>query len=88
MSVNKELQELKILVASHQATVNEWMKTTIEYRKNLYDKIDKINNALGNLPCKERYGWYSSINKQIKFIWGVTGAIGIAIVLDWLKEKK
>ena len=52
MSVNKELQELRISVVSHQSKVDEWMTTTTEYRKTLCEKIDKINDVLIKLPCK------------------------------------
>ena len=88
MSVNKELQELRISVVSHQSKVDEWMTTTTEYRKTLCEKIDKINDVLIKLPCKERSGWYSSINRQIKFLWGITGAVIIAIIAEWINGKK
>jgi hypothetical protein len=77
MSVNKELQDLKVEVAEFKAGINEWMATTTEYRKALCTKLDTLNNRFTELPCRERKGWYTSMGKQVAFMWGLlcTGCV-------------
>ena len=72
----KDFNKLTTDVAVFTATVTEWMKTTSDYRLQLCAKIDKITDKLYILPCSERKGWYQSMGRQVKFMWGfITGII-------------
>ena len=94
----KENLNLMIEFASFKATMDEFMKTTTEYRKQLCIKIDKIDTALSNhitevtekinlLPCREQVGIYNSINKQIKYLWAIITGIMLAIINSWIRQK-
>ena len=78
----QRLQELREDFISFKATITEWTNNTTEYRKNQCYKIDKIIATLGLLPCKERVGWYQSINNQIKFIWVIVTGVVIALLKE------
>lgn len=74
--------------------VANWMSTTSDYRKQLCEKIaelkngqDKIFCILDKLPCDKRSGYYQSISRQMKFIWGVVAGIVLAIIKEWAQNK-
>lgn len=73
-------------LARLEERVTNWMETTNEYRKNLCCKIDRIMDTLTNLPCKERKGWYESMNKQVGWVWKAVGALAIALVVGFFKH--
>lgn len=80
MSLNEELNNLKSAVAEHKGKVDEFIINTVGYRKDLCSKLDRIMTNLTQLPCSERKGWYTSMNKQIGFMWVVLGFILAAII--------
>jgi hypothetical protein len=69
--------------------VNNWIETTKDYRKSQCDKIDEVRDNvkkifewLEKLPCKERGGWYKSMNRQVSFMWAVLAIlIGLNITI-------
>ena len=75
------------------AKVTEWMNSTTEYRKSLCSKIDDINKKLdetskkfADLPCRERSGWHTSVNRQLNFIWLAVGGVILKLVADWVQK--
>ena len=63
-------------IAVLQERVDNWMKTTMDYREQLCEKIDRIDKKmngiferLGQLPCERRAGWYDSLAGQVRVLW-------------------
>lgn len=74
--------------------IDNWMKTTIDYRKELCSKIqevkdiqEKIFDKLEKLPCDKRGGWYQSMSKQVKIQWGLLMAVMTAFIYEWVKKR-
>ena len=73
---DKEAKTLAVL----EERVKQWMDTTVDYRRTLCSKLEEMKNEnritqdkifawLESLPCKERKGWYNSMDKQVKTVW-------------------
>jgi hypothetical protein len=76
------------------AKVSEWMDTTVQYRKDLCAKQDRLlakqesfDIKLNDLPCKERKGIYDSVNKQLGIIWIVISCVIVAVFAEWIKGR-
>lgn len=82
-----DLQVLETKLAVFTEKVSNWMDTTTEYRKQLCHKVDAINDKLALLPCAERKGWYQSMSRQIKFLWMITGAAVVGVIIEWAKKR-
>ena len=74
-------------IAVLQERVDNWMKTTHDYREQLCEKIDRIDKKmnsiferLGQLPCDKRIAWYESIAGQVRVLWIFITAIIMVIV--------
>ena len=67
--------------------VENWMSSTTEYRKALCDKMDKINEKMNLLPCRERVEHTNSIKLQLKAIWVIISAGILGIIAEWIKLK-
>ena len=78
--MSSDLNKLEQEVAEHRGRVNEFIANTIGYRKDLCAKLDRITSVLTKLPCDARQGWYTSIGRQVGFMWVVLGVILAAIV--------
>jgi len=85
--LDDKFNELKNDVSAFTAKVTEGMETTTEYRKSLCFKIEEVKTTISNLPCKERFFWYQSANKQIKWLWTITGGMILAILKDWIEKR-
>ena len=81
------LEEIRTRLAVLTEKVENWMKTTNDYRKSLCDKLDSMTIKLNDLPCKERRIMYQSVGLQIKMLWGFITLIVTAIVVDWVKGR-
>lgn len=70
MGDDRRKDDNKIAVLEERVT--NWMESTTEYRKDLCRKIDIITNKLGELPCKERSGWYGTMKARTQVtMWAV-----------------
>jgi hypothetical protein len=78
--VGNDLNKLSQEVAEHRGKVDEFIINTVNYRKDLCGKMDKLFNLFSNLPCKERSGWYKSMDRQVGFMWVVLGGLLLAIL--------
>ena len=87
MSVNKEIEQIKIELSGFKASVESWMLTTTEYRQSLCHKIDDILIRLNDLPCKERKGWYASFGRQLNFMWVILSGMILAIIADFFRNR-
>ncbi len=85
--MHDETSDIKVELASFTATVKEWMATTNEYRKNLCGKIDKITDKVNDLPCKTRSAWYSSMNRQVMFMWVGIGLLFGVVIEDGIDRN-
>lgn len=81
-TMGNEINDLKVTLASFTAKVTEWMDTTVQYRKDLCIKQDRIlkkqdtfDEKLTALPCKERGEMYKNIGKMTKVVWGAIGVV-------------
>ena len=59
-----------------QERLNTFIDNTKQYRADLCDKIDYITQKIDSFPCKERSGWYKSMETRVTLTWG-------AIILTW-----
>lgn len=77
--------------------VNNWMDTTIGYRKILCEKIDCLdkkiavmNDKMSQLPCKERVAEcktkFSNINGWLKF-YGATFTLVLAAIVGVILKR-
>jgi seryl-tRNA synthetase len=55
--------------------------------KSTNSMVVNLNEKIGQLPCRERSAWYQSMNKQVKWLWMVSGGAIAAIVVEWIKKK-
>jgi len=83
MSIAKDMEEIKIAMASLTAKVGEFMNTTTDFRKTLTADVKEISNKVIGLPCRERKGWYNSMSKQVSWLWKVCGAIALALAIGF-----
>ena len=81
--VDRELQDLKIDIASFTAKVNEWMVTTKDYRIELCKKVDSLDKKMDclpqTLPCKMQDERIRGVEQKVSKIEGkasVFGALG------------
>jgi hypothetical protein len=58
-TMDKEIVDLKIEVASLTSMVKTWMAGTDEYRRKLCDKQEVILTKISKLPCDKREGRYT-----------------------------
>ncbi len=80
------LDEIKTAIVKTATLVEERNTSAIEWRNNVCKKFDKIFEWLSELPCSERKAWYSSMNRQMLFMWGVItgmGAMVLTHILGW-----
>jgi hypothetical protein len=82
----EENNELKTQLAVLTEKVTGWMETTTEYRKNLCNKVDIITKNFSTLPCSERKGWYTGMNKQIAFMWVILSGVVIALLKEFFAK--
>ena len=92
-TMDKQLQEMEIQLASFTATVTEWMESTKQYRRDLcvkqdklLDKQDSFEGKLSELPCRERKGIYDSIKGQLTVIWVVITGVVSLLFLELFKR--
>lgn len=64
--------------------VNNWMETTVEYRKALCDKMDKFYEKLDKFQCAKHEERIKNQSSAIKYLWGVVSVIVIAVVVKYL----
>lgn len=86
-TMDSEIQDLKIEVATLSERVKNWMVTTDEHRKNQRETNNIIINKLQDLPCKEGWALKKSQGFQIKLLWGFVTAIILAIISEWVRIK-
>lgn len=67
--------------------VENWMKTTTEYRLSLCRKLDKINDRLDELPCPQRIEQTKNVHMQLRALWVIVSAIFLGIISEWVKLK-
>jgi len=67
--------------------VENWMKTTTEYRLSLCNKLDKITDRLDKLPCPQRIEQTKGIHTQLKALWILVSATLLGIIGEWVKLK-
>ena len=91
-TMDDKLNNLEVTVASFTAKVTEWMDSTVQYRKDLcikqdrmLKKQDSLDEKINTLPCKERGEMYKNAGKMTKLVWGAIGiTFGIVIAhLGW-----
>jgi hypothetical protein len=85
--LKKDFIEFKMSIVEYIAGLKEWQKTTVEYRKQSCEKLDKIFERLDTLPCKERAGWYQSLSRQVSLLWVFISGIIIAVILEWIRKR-
>lgn len=73
-NITERLSVLETLQQKDLDTAEEW-------RSIFCEKIDKLIDILGNLPCKERMSWHIGIDRQVKFIWGVLSGMTITLII-------
>lgn len=67
--------------------VENWMKTTTDYRLSLCQKLDRLQDRLDKLPCDVRCEETKSIKLQIKALWVIVTASLMGIISEWVKLK-
>lgn len=86
-TMDSEIQDLKIEVATLSERVSNWMDTTTEYRRSTCEKLSLIQDKVSNLPCREGMAMKKNLGFQIKLLWGFVTAILLAIVAEYIKIK-
>ena len=85
ITLDKEIVDLKVLVASFTAKVEEWMKTTVEYRRAQCAKNDIIIKRLDDLPCEVGNAKYDILAGRVKVMtWTFVTLIAV-LVFDMVK---
>jgi hypothetical protein len=67
-TMDNEINDIKVELASFTAKVSEWMETTKEYRVSLCKKLDEVRIDVAKLPCKNRLF-------QSRLMWGAIGIV-------------
>lgn len=74
--------------------IDLWIRGTETYRASLCTKIDTITKELEDLkikivalPCKEGKSRWDSIDRQMKWLWTVTGGMVLGILVEYYKKK-
>jgi hypothetical protein len=80
MGDKEQITKLAVEVAEHRGKVDEFIINTVNYRKDLCGKLDRIQSFLLAIPCKERKAWYDSMGKQVAFMWVVLTILLTAVV--------
>lgn len=87
MSVNKELQDLKVKIAVLENSLTEHKTQITEKIETAVTELKCVSEKLSALPCKERIAILDSIKAQVRFQWAITGAVVLAIISEWVKKK-
>ncbi len=90
-TMDNEIQEMKIELASFTATVKEWMLGTTQYRQDLCRKQDRLltnqeelTDKFSKLPCGERAEITKNVKKEQDKLWLFVNMIIVAIVGSWI----
>jgi hypothetical protein len=75
--IDKNLSSLVAIVAEREKTTQIW-------RVKVDSELGKINEKLALLPCSERKGWYSSMNRQVGLLWSITIGVVVKVIWDWI----
>lgn len=87
MSVNKELQDLKVKIAVLETSLSEHKTQISEKIDNAVCELKNVSEKLTSLPCKERIAMFDSLKSQVRFQWMITGGVVLAIIGEWVKKK-
>lgn len=85
MTIERRQDDVRIEVLTER--VENWMKTTTEYRLSLCQKLDKINDRLDKLPCPQRIEQTKNVHMQLNALWVIVSAIFLGIISEWVKLK-
>lgn len=85
MEERRRSEDTRIEVLTER--VENWMKTTTEYRVSLCSKLDRIQQQLHDLPCPQRMEQSKNIHTQLKALWILVSATLLGIIGEWVKLK-
>ena len=91
-TMDNELNEIKVELASFTATVKEWMNGTTQYRLDLCRKQDKLltnqdqlTEKFNALPCSARSEVTKGMKAELNWVRALLGVVLLALAGLWLK---
>jgi len=75
------LNELDKAQSILQALQEKDLEIAEEWRIKFCKKVETIQDSINKLPCDLRQGWYSSMGKQMRFMWWVISGMIMTLLI-------